>query len=158
MAAPKPVKLGPGTLNIGETGTAIDMSCLIQNATVAWDVDTEDDLNVLCGDTVPGARTYTATLSGTAVSDLTDPDGLVDFTWEHKGEAVPFVFVPNTDAGATVTGRCVLNPLDVGADDYGAVMTADFEWDCVGEPELDWATTESASATKTTTTKKTAAA
>lgn len=138
MAAPTPVKLGPGTMQIGATGTQIDMSCLIQSATVAWSVDTEDDLNVLCGDTVPGARTYSATISGTAIQDLTEPQGLVDFTWEHKGEAVPVVFTPNSAADATVTGTVVIDPLDVGGDEYGSVMTSDFEWAFVGEPVLSW--------------------
>lgn len=138
MSAPTPVKLGPGTMQIGATGTSIDMSCLIQSATVSWSVDTEDDLNVLCGDTVPGARTYTASISGTALQDLTDPQGLVDFTWEHKGEAVPVVFTPNSAADATVTGTVVIDPLDVGGDEYGSVMTSDFEWAFVGEPALAW--------------------
>lgn len=152
MAAPTPVKLGPGTLTIGATGTTIDMSCLIESATLAWSVDTEDDLNVLCGDTVPGARTYTASLSGTALQDLTENEGLVAFTWANKGSAQPFTFTPNDDAGATVTGTLVVDPLDVGGDTYGSVMTADFEWACVGEPVLAWG------ASGTRTTKKAASA
>lgn len=139
MAAPTPVKLGPGTLTVGETGTVFDASCLVENAAVSWSVDTEDDINVLCGDTVPGARTYTATIAGTFLQDLDSQSGFVAFTWEHKGEKVPILYMPNDDAGAEVTGTVVINPLDVGTtDDYGTVMTSDFEWDFVGEPELSW--------------------
>lgn len=138
MSAPTPVKLGPGTMKIGAIGTETDMSCLLQNATIAWSVDAEDDTNVLCGDTVPGARTYSATISGNALQDLTEKEGLVAFTWAHKGEAVPLTFTPNDEAGATVTGTVVIDPLDVGGDTYGSVMNSDFEYAFVGEPALAW--------------------
>ena len=48
-------KFGPGTLTIGEVGTPIDISCQIEYASVAWDKSKDDDVQVLCGDVVPGA-------------------------------------------------------------------------------------------------------
>jgi hypothetical protein len=99
----KSTRLGPGTLTIG-TATPFDASCQLANGVVAWDKDKDDDIRVLCGDTVPGATTYTSTFSGTFLQDLADEAGLVAYTWEHKGESLPFEFVPNTAAGATVTG------------------------------------------------------
>lgn len=132
-------RLGPGTLTIGDTGTPFDASCQLSNGVVAWDKDKDDDIRVLCGDTVAGATTYSSTFSGTFLQDLADEAGLVAYTWENKGLAVPFEFVPNTEAGATVTGTLTIDPLDVGSDgDYGAVMDSDFEWDIVGEPILAW--------------------
>jgi hypothetical protein len=134
----KSTRLGPGTLTIG-TATPFDASCQLANGVVAWDKDKDDDIRVLCGDTVPGATTYTSTFSGTFLQDLADEAGLVAYTWEHKGESLPFEYVPNTAAGATVTGTITVDPLDVGSDgDYGEVMEADFEWDLVGEPLLAW--------------------
>lgn len=138
MAA-ESVRLGPGTFTFGETGTPMDASCQLVNAVLAWEKDADDDIRTLCGDTVAGSVTYTAALSGTLLQDLTVEDGLVAYTWTNKGSAVPFEFVPNTAAGATVTGTIVIDPLDVGSDDeYGAVMDSDFEWACVGEPVLSW--------------------
>jgi hypothetical protein len=134
------VRLGPGLFTFGPTETPMDASCQLANGVVAWDKDAEDPITVLCGDTVAGSVTYTSTISGTLLQDLTVEDGLVAYTWEHKGEPVPFTFSPNTAAGATVTGTVVVDPLDVGSDDdYGAVMQSDFEWDIVGEPVLAWA-------------------
>jgi hypothetical protein len=136
------VRLGPGTLTFGETGTPFDASCQLASGVVAWDKDADDPIRVLCGDTVAGNVTYTATLSGTFLQDLTEQTGLVNYTWENKGVTVPFEFVPNTAAGATVTGNLTIDPLDVGSDDeYGSVMQSDFEWDVVGEPLLTWTTT-----------------
>lgn len=132
--APKVTKLGPGTLTVGPVGTPQDVSCQIQNAVVAWSADTEDDLKVLCGDTVPGARTYTSTISGTMLEDLST-GGFVDYSWTHRGETQDVVFTPNTADGATVTGQVIIDPLDVGStDDFGTPMSSDFEWAFVGDP------------------------
>jgi hypothetical protein len=131
------VRLGPGEFTFGETGTPIDASCQLANAVLAWEKDADDDIRVLCGDTVAGSVNYTASLSGNLLQDINIPDGVVAYTWANKGKAVPFTFTPNTDAGATVTGTIVIDPLDVGSDDeYGSVMDSDFEWACVGEPVL----------------------
>lgn len=137
----KSTKLGPGTLTFGPTATVQDASCQLQNGVVGWDKDKDDDITVLCGDVVAGGTNYTATLSGTFLQDLEDETtGLVKYSWEHKGETVEFVYTPNTAAGATVTGQVIVDPIDVGStEDFGATMTSDFEWDCVGEPTLSWA-------------------
>lgn len=135
-------RLGPGEFTFGPTGTPMDASCQLANAVVAWEKDADDDITTLCGDTAAGSVIYTATISGTLLQDLTEEDGVVAYTWSNKGLAVDFTFTPNTAAGATVTGVVVIDPLDVGStEDYGAVMTSDFEWACVGEPTLTIAAT-----------------
>lgn len=140
-------KLGPGVLSIGEVGTAIDFSCQVTAATVEWSEDADDDTTVLCGDIVPGARRYTATISGTLFQDLsaTAGAGIVEYSWAHKGETVPLTFVPSDDAAKQVTGDVILVPLSVGGDEAGSNMTSDFEWAFVGEPTLSAAALTSAS-------------
>ena len=54
-------KLGPGVLTIGTGPT--DFTCQVTAARVEWEVDEGDDVVVLCGETVPGARTYSAATS-----------------------------------------------------------------------------------------------
>ena len=136
------VKLGPGLLQIGATGTETDFTCQITAAHVDWEVDAEDAVTVLCGDSIPGDRTYAAVLAGTLYSDLGNPDGIVEYTWTHKGEQVPFKFVPSTTAGKQVTGTLIVDPLSVGGEEAGANMTSDFEWACVGTPTLGPAAAE----------------
>jgi hypothetical protein len=135
--APQRYPIGPGLLTIGATGTEIDWSCQITSAQVEWESDAEDDEKVLCGDTIPGARTYTATLSGTAHQDLGAPaaESMVAFSWANKGTTQPFVFVPNDTLTSQITGSVVIDPLTVGGD-IGTNGTSDFEWACVGEPDL----------------------
>ena len=130
-------KFGPGTLNIGEVGTAIDISCQIEFASVAWDETKDDDVTVLCGDVIPGATTRTAVLKGRLFQDTSSATGIVQASWGAlKGQTVPFVFVPNDDDAVQVTGDVTVKPLEVGSGEAGANMASDFEWNCVGEPAL----------------------
>src|SRR5262245_45805087 len=103
------VKLGPGTVQIGAVASAVDFECQITAGHVDWSVDEGDDVTVLCGETVPGARTYSAVFAGTLLQDLGVADGIVAFSWAHKGETVPFVFVPSTAAGVQVTGNLIVD-------------------------------------------------
>jgi hypothetical protein len=134
------VKLGPGELSVGEVGTPVDFTCQVTAAQVEWSADVGDDTQVLCGETVPGERTYSSVLTGTLYQDLGLVGGIVEYTWAHKGEEVPFTFVPNTTAAQQVTGTLILDPLTVGGDEAGANMSSDFEWAIVGEPVLAAAT------------------
>ena len=123
---------------LGDVGTPLDISCQIVNCQVAWGQQgKDDDLVVLCGeDTVAGAKTYTATLTGNLLQDQVDPDGVVRYSWENKGTEVPFVFVPNSADAVEVSGVVVIDLITVGSDTAGANMDSDFTWDCVGEPVL----------------------
>lgn len=139
--APNTTKLGPGTLKLGDDTTGLTLDCQLINGVVSWDNDTSDDITVLCGDKVPGSRTYTSTFAGTFLQDLTDEAGITGFSWTHKGEQVPFEYVPNTAAAVTCTGTVIIDPIDFGStDDYGTPMQSDFEWDLVGDPVLAFGT------------------
>ena len=80
------VKLGPGTIKVGATGSEVDFSCQVTAAHVDWTADADDPTAVLCGESVPGARRYSSVFAGTLLSDLGLAGGIVDFSWAHKGE------------------------------------------------------------------------
>ena len=103
--------------------------------------DEGDAVTVLCGDSVPGSISYTYSLAGTVLQDIATAAGLVEFSWTNEGEQVPFTFVPATGA-ASIAGTVTMDPLPLGSSDgaYGDVLTSDFEWTCVGKPEVTWAT------------------
>lgn len=134
--APTTYKLGPGTLVIGETGTEVDFTPQVTGCTVSWDKDKDDDVPVLSGGSLTGDTTYTATLSANLFQDLGD-DGIVMFSWAHKGETVPVTFIPSTAEGKKVTGNVILDPIDVGGDEAKQRPRSDIEWSFVGEPELE---------------------
>ena len=134
------VKLGPGKLTIGTTPN--DFTCQVISARVEWEVDEGDDVTVLCGETVKGARTYSATLSATILSDLglTPGTSIIEYSWTNKGTQAPFNFVPNTTAAKGVTGTVVIDPISVGGDESGQNMQSDFEFAIVGTPAIGAAT------------------
>jgi len=136
----KVTKFGPGTLTIGEVGSPLDVSCQVISAQVEWDKDKDDDIVVLCGETVAGSTIYTAQLTGEMFIDVDDAAGILALSWSDKGTTVPFTFEPSTAAGTSCTGDLVLDPLAFGSDEPKANMTSDFTWACVGEPTLTFAT------------------
>lgn len=140
-------KLGPGELTIGATGTEIDISCLINNATIAATKDQGDSTTKLCGTVKPGATNYTYALSGNIDTDVALASGIFALSQSNPGTVQPFVFTPNSDftapatAGTTATGTLVLDPLDFGGDTMGETMTSDFEFSLVGAPVYSYEVT-----------------
>lgn len=127
-----PLTLGPGTLNFGGVGSALDMSCQVTSVTVSPEAQTEDPIPVLCGDALAGARSYNWTLAFTALQDVLE-NGVIDYTWTNAGAEVPFTFVPSTDYTAQVTGVVIIDPVGLG----GTVRqknTSDASWTIVGTP------------------------
>lgn len=133
-------KLGPGVLTIGETGTPLDVSCLVNNAVISSDKDQGDSTTKLCGTVVPGAVSYTFTLSGNFDVDVELDDGLFALSQTEPGSQQPFVFTPNTEVGTTATGTLIIDPLDFGGDTMGDPMTSDFEFAILGQPTYTYGT------------------
>jgi hypothetical protein len=96
---------------------------------------------------VPGARTYTATLTATIFNDLGTTPGIVEYSWTNRGTQQPFVFQPSTVTGVKqVVGNLTIDPISVGGDEVGQNMTSDIEWEIVGIPTLTTPTVEDAEA------------
>jgi hypothetical protein len=127
-------KLGPGVLTIGEVGTSVDASCLVNNAKITNEKDEADSTTKLCGTVKPGNVTYTYALEGNVDVDPAEADGLFQLCQSHAGEEYPFTFVPNSEDGTAASGTLVLDPLDFGADNYGDDMTSDIAFSLVGAP------------------------
>lgn len=129
-------KMGPGLFTLG--AAPLDVSCQVTSLSVnpTENVNTEDAVQVLCGDTLASSdtATYAYTVSGTLLQDLA-VGGVVDYTWLNAGDEVAFVFVPNTDVGREVTGVCRVIPLTVGGD-IATRPTSDFEYVIIGTPVL----------------------
>jgi hypothetical protein len=137
---PNPVKLGPGELTLGETGTELDVSCQVNNLKITPTKDQGDSVTKLCGTEVPGSVSYTFALTGNVDQDVSTATGLSALCWASAGTAVPFSFTPNTVAAASAVGTLILDPLDFGGDEYGEDMTSDIEFAIVGKPTITWGT------------------
>lgn len=130
----KNLTLGPGTLTFGSVGSILDMSCQITEIKFAAEGDSEDAELVLCGDSIAGARTYTWTMSGTTYQDL-ETDGVIDWSWKYAGTEVPFKFVPDSTGESAVTGRVIVDPIELGGT-VGQKNKSEFEWGLVAAPSL----------------------
>lgn len=121
-------KMGPGTLTLG--ATPLDVSCQVTACRVAAseNVDTQDDVDVLCGEVLEGDETvtYDWELNGTLLQDLATA-GVVAWSWANKGTWQNFVFVPNTVGDRGITGQVRPIPLDAGGD-AKTRPTSDFTW------------------------------
>jgi hypothetical protein len=113
----------------------------VNNAAVEWSKDKADASTKLCGTVRAGATTYTAQLTGNVDVDAGNDSGLFALSWEEKGSQQSFTFTPSTELGTAVSGVLTIDPLRFGADEFGADLTSDFTWDCVGEPTVAFVTT-----------------
>lgn len=129
---------GPGTLQIGEIGSAIDVSCHINSATIAMSKDEGDSTTKLCGTVRPGTITYTYALSGNIDVDSGDPEGFFAMTQAAPGSQQPFTFTPDSASGTAAAGTLIIDPLDFGGEEFGADMTSDFEFSIVGPPSYTY--------------------
>lgn len=135
------VKLGPGTLKIGATGTEIDVSCQLNGGRITTNVDTGDPITTLCGETEPGAMTFDFEFTGNLNVDVkAGAASLFDLSWTARGTEQSFTFTPNTVAGVTATGKLIITPLDLGADAYGDPLASDFTWPISGTPTFTYGT------------------
>ena len=125
--------VGPGTLTF--TGAkAEQVSSHITAARITTNANRGDNLKVLSGEEIPGESTYTFALEVSCLQDL-DQHGLIDFSWTYMGTAVPFVYTPNTENEAQVSGQVVVDPISIGGP-VGDRATSDFTWNIVGKPEF----------------------
>jgi hypothetical protein len=144
MTAPTPLsataKLGPGTLTLGETGTLLDVSCLVNSCTITSSKDKDDDVTKLCGTVRAGTIKYTFEMTGNFDTDVENAAGLFALSQSAPGTEVPFDFTPSTDAATSATGRLIIDPLDFGADEFGKPLQSDFTFSIVDKPVYTYGT------------------
>jgi hypothetical protein len=144
MTAPAPftaVKLGPGTLTIGPAGTPIDASCQLLNARITMSKNAGTPKRYLCGSQSAGNITYDYTFTGQMDTDVARGAlGLFDYSQVHAGESVEYSYTPNDENGTTASGTLVIDPLDFGADEYGAELDSPFTWSLNGAPTYTYGT------------------
>lgn len=139
--APKTTKFGPGTLTIGPTTGGVSIEANIIGCRIKTNVNSDDPVTYLSGDTEPGATTFDSELTGEMATDtVAGAASLFDLSWTSKGETLDFTFSPNTET-VSVAGKLMITPLDLGADKFGDKMNSEFTWPLVGDPVFTYVTT-----------------
>lgn len=121
---------------LGLSGDLFNSSSLVNGVTLKPATETADSKTKLSGYVRGGSSTTTFTLAGNVDTDAGNAQGLWQLAWDLAGEEVDFSFTPETSTGVTVTGVLIITPLDLGADEYGADLASDFEWNVVGTPTI----------------------
>lgn len=130
-------KLGPGTFTLGAGPLAASAQVTAMRVVPAEEVRTFDAVPVLSGDELPAEEDASVrfTLEGTFLQDIAVA-GVVDYTWSNSGDEVPFSYVPNTVAGASVVGVVRVVPLVIGGDEIKGRPQSDFTWRIIGTPDF----------------------
>jgi len=133
-------KLKTGSLKLG-TAPGTEFGCQETNVRITPEHnESGDPTETLCGDVLTAATTVTWTLNGTAIQDWDAPGGvsIVQYSWAHDGETVPFTWKPNAGA-TTFTGNVTIRALELGGD-VNTRITTDFAWPLAGKPTTVWGT------------------
>jgi len=95
-------------------------------------VTRDSPVTVLTGDVVQASATYSWSLVGQALLDLSDPDGIFYFVHEHQGEQMPFTFAPIGANGPQFAGTVIVDGWDTEELAAGSIMQSKFTWPLQG--------------------------
>lgn len=130
-------RLHNGTLKLGPSATALDVSCQITNVriTSAYS-DDGDTVTVLCGDTKPPPRKSDGhKLEGTIVQDFNVTTGVIKYLWANELQVVAYEYTPNDAGSDVITGTLQLEiPAETYGGDVNARLTSDFVWNLQETP------------------------
>lgn len=128
--------LGPGTLELDD-GSPFDVSLQVTACKIvpSETVTTTEAKKVLGGGELPArdSASYSYVLSGSFLQDLA-ANGIVDWSWSHEGDFVPFTFIPAASEARKWEGEVRIVPLQVGGDDIDTEPESEFEWKCKSKP------------------------
>jgi hypothetical protein len=119
----------PPVASGGPAAAAIDFACQATSIAITPNVDEQDATEVLCpgpsgnGLKVGGTSTTNDTLDFTIITDWSDANGLVAFSWAHRGQTVSWE-VEFDNSGTKWSGQCIMQALQVGGT-VGEQVTVD---------------------------------
>ena len=121
-----------GTLKLGDTATGMAMEAQVAQIGTPQTVTRDSPVTVLTGDVVQASATYSWALTGQALLDLSDPDGVFYFVNENQGQQMPFTFLPIGAAGPTIAGTVIVDGWDTEELAAGSIVQSKFTWPMQG--------------------------
>lgn len=122
-----------GTLKLGDTTTGMAMEAQVSKVGVPQNVTRDAAVTVLTGDVVQASATYSWSLTGEAVLDMSDAAGIYYFVNDNQGSQLPFEFLPIGAAGPTITGTCIVDGWTTEELNAGAIVISKFVWPIQGQ-------------------------
>jgi hypothetical protein len=122
-----------GTFKLGDTATGMAMEAQISQIGTPQTVTRDSPVTVLTGDVVLAAATYSWSIVGQALLDVSDPSGIYYFVVENQGQELAFEFCPiGATAGPTITGTCIVDGWDTEEIAAGSIVQSKFTWPVQG--------------------------
>lgn len=128
--------LGTLKLGTGTGATTAQLEAQVSNIGLPQTVTRDSPVTVLTGDVVQASATYSWALTGSALLDLSEPDGIFYFVNDHQGELMPFEFLPIGAPGPTYAGTVILDGWDTEELAAGAMIVSKFTWPLQGQRTL----------------------
>ena len=121
-----------GTLKLGAT-TGKQCEAQVSHIGTPQTVTRDAAVTVLTGDVVQAGATYSWSLTGTMILDLTDPTGVFYWVHDNQGTEQPFEFQPAEDLGPTISGVCVVDGWNLEELAAGAIISSKFAFPIQGQ-------------------------
>jgi hypothetical protein len=125
-----------GTLLLGTTPptTGVQMEMQVTKVGFPQTVTRDSPVTVLTGDLIQAAATYSWSLSGEALLDLSNKAGVFYFVRANQGTQMAFSFLPiGAAAGPTITGTVIVDGWSTEEIAAGSNIVSKFVWPIQGQ-------------------------
>lgn len=128
------MKLGPGLLTFGETGSPKEFGGTTTQVTLEPEYDSDDATPVLSGGEFDGDETEKWTLKFTKFQTY-DAESLDLWLYQNAGKTLPFTFVPTTEGKLQAKGKVKIRAASIGGE-VKKKNTNELELPVIGRPDL----------------------
>jgi hypothetical protein len=125
-----------GTLLLGTATppTGCPMEAQVTKVGIPQTVTRDSPVTVLTGDLIQAAATYSWSLTGEALLDLSNKTGMFYFVRTNQGASLPFTFCPvGAVNGPTITGTVIVDGWNTEELSSGSNMISKFNWPIQGQ-------------------------
>jgi hypothetical protein len=125
-----------GTLMLGTSPptTGIAMEAQVTKIGFPQTVTRDSPVTVLTGDLIQAAATYSWSLTGEALLDMSNKTGMFYFVRTNQGTQMPFTFCPvGAVNGPTITGTVIVDGWDTEELSAGSNIISKFSWPIQGQ-------------------------
>jgi hypothetical protein len=116
-----------GTLSIGTT-TPVQIEAQVSAIGVPQTVTRDSPVTVLTGDVVQASATYSWTMTGSMILDLSDPAGAYYSIRAMQGTEQAVEFLPIGATGPTMSGTVIVDGFSTEELAAGAIVVSKFSW------------------------------
>lgn len=128
------MKLGPGLLTLGATGTKAEFGGLTSEVKLSPEYNADDPIPVLSGEEIDGEDKENWTLSFTKFQDYSEKS-LDLWLYQNAGKVLDFTFVPSKDGKLQAKGRVKIRAASIGGE-VKKKNTNEVELPVIGRPDV----------------------